>query len=148
MNKHWLFFHWLLPECLTNFTAPWFIYTYQLGSNSLFQESTTSPYFPHTHTHTHTHTDTHSGMIHNKIHLIRPGCLRPCIALTVQNCGLKQQSFHFIFFVCESYLTEEIFVMIYAIGTIFFLICLYQINDNNNFIAFFICVAVRERGAG
>ena len=33
------------------------------------------------------------NMIHNKIHLIRPGCLRPSIALTVQNRGLKHQSF-------------------------------------------------------
>ena len=32
-------------------------------------------------------------MIHNKICLIRPGCLRPSIALTVQNRGLKHHSF-------------------------------------------------------
>ena len=32
-------------------------------------------------------------MIRNKIHLIRPGCLRPSIALTVQNRGLKHHSF-------------------------------------------------------
>ena len=30
-------------------------------------------------------------MIHNKIHLISPGCARPSI---VQNCGLKHHSFH------------------------------------------------------
>ena len=33
-------------------------------------------------------------MIHKKIHLISPGCPRPTIALTLQNCGLKHQSFH------------------------------------------------------
>ena len=38
------------------------------------------------------------GMMLNKIHLIRPGCLWPSIALTVQNRGLKHQSFHFHFF--------------------------------------------------
>ena len=32
-------------------------------------------------------------MIHNKIHLIRPGCLQPSIALTVQNRGLKHHPF-------------------------------------------------------
>ena len=32
-------------------------------------------------------------MIHNQICLIRPGCLRPSIALTVQNRGLKHHSF-------------------------------------------------------
>ena len=32
-------------------------------------------------------------MIHNKIHPIIPGCSRPSIALTLQNCGLKHQSF-------------------------------------------------------
>ena len=32
-------------------------------------------------------------MIHSKIHLIRPGSLRPSIALIVQNLGLKHQSF-------------------------------------------------------
>ena len=30
---------------------------------------------------------------HNKIHLIRPGCLRPSTAVTVQKRGLKHQSF-------------------------------------------------------
>ena len=39
-------------------------------------------------------------MIHNKIHLIRPGCFRPSIALTVQNHGLKHHSFHFISLGC------------------------------------------------
>ena len=34
-------------------------------------------------------------MIHNKILLIRPGCLLSSIALTVQNRGLKQQSLIF-----------------------------------------------------
>ena len=33
------------------------------------------------------------GMIHNKIHLIRSGCLRTSIALTVHNRGLKHHSF-------------------------------------------------------
>ena len=32
------------------------------------------------------------GIIHNKIHLIRPGCPWPIVAL-VQNRGLKHQSF-------------------------------------------------------
>ena len=32
-------------------------------------------------------------MIHNKIHLIRPGCLRLSIVLAVQNRGLKHHSF-------------------------------------------------------
>ena len=32
-------------------------------------------------------------MIHNKNHLIRPGCLWTIIVLTVQNRGLKNQSF-------------------------------------------------------
>ena len=36
-----------------------------------------------------------SGMIHNKIQLIRPGCPRLSIALQVQNHGLKQNSFPF-----------------------------------------------------
>ena len=36
-------------------------------------------------------------MVHDKIHLIRPGCLRPSIALTVQNRGLKHQSFIYLF---------------------------------------------------
>ena len=31
--------------------------------------------------------------IHNKIHSISTGCPRPSIALEVQNCGLKHQSF-------------------------------------------------------
>ena len=34
------------------------------------------------------------GTIHNKFHLICPGCLHPSIALTVQNRGLKHRSFH------------------------------------------------------
>ena len=38
----------------------------------------------------------HEGMIHNKIHLLSPGCLRPRVAFQVQNHGLKRQSFHFI----------------------------------------------------
>ena len=33
------------------------------------------------------------GMIHNKLHLIRPGCLQPSTALTEQIRGLKYQSF-------------------------------------------------------
>ena len=33
------------------------------------------------------------GMFQNKIYLISPCCLRPSIALTVQNHGLKHQSF-------------------------------------------------------
>ena len=36
------------------------------------------------------------GMIHNKIHLISPGCPRPNIALQMQNRSLKHDSFHFI----------------------------------------------------
>ena len=32
-------------------------------------------------------------MVHNKIHFIRPGCRRPSIALTVQNRGLKYETF-------------------------------------------------------
>ena len=46
------------------------------------------------------------GMVHNKIHLIRQGCLRPSIALTVQNRGLKHQSFITVVVVgtsCSSY---------------------------------------------
>ena len=44
----------------------------------------------------------HQGMIHNKIHLISPGCSRPSIALQVQNGGLKHHSF--IVFLCISFL--------------------------------------------
>ena len=38
-----------------------------------------------------------SGMIHNKIHRIRPGCLRPSIALKVQNRGLNNDLFIYIY---------------------------------------------------
>ena len=39
----------------------------------------------------------HQGMIHNKIHLISPGCPQPSIAfLTMQNHGLKHHSFHLL----------------------------------------------------
>ena len=34
-----------------------------------------------------------SGIFHNKIHLISRGCPWPSVALQVQNCGLKHQSF-------------------------------------------------------
>ena len=44
-------------------------------------------------------------MVHSKIHIIRPGC----IALTVQNRGLRHQSFHLI---CLSvYLTIWLFAL-------------------------------------
>ena len=46
------------------------------------------------------------GMIHNKIHPIRPGFLRPSIALTVQNRGLKDQSFDFLAF-CILHMSES-----------------------------------------
>ena len=37
------------------------------------------------------------GMIHNKIHHMRPGCFWPSIALTVQNRGLKHHSLMYSF---------------------------------------------------
>ena len=37
------------------------------------------------------------GMTHNKIHIIRPGCPLPSIALQMPNRGLKHHSFNFIY---------------------------------------------------
>ena len=53
------------------------------------------------------------GMIHNKIHVICPGCLRPSIALTVQKRGLKHHSFIHSF-IHSTLWTESIEVMTIA----------------------------------
>ena len=40
-------------------------------------------------------------MVHNKVHLIRPGCLGPNIDLAKQNRGLKHQSFTMYALLCR-----------------------------------------------
>ena len=42
------------------------------------------------------------GMIHNKLHFIRPGCPRPRITLQCRDRGLKHQSYHFSTFLSLS----------------------------------------------
>ena len=67
------------------------------------------------------------GMVHNKIHHIHPGCLRPSIALTVQNRGLKHQSlFHWLL----GLLQHISWTIVAALTSLLGLIIIQELNNN------------------